>query len=143
MATLSNFPASRIPWTQEPGRLQVAQIQTRLKQLSTCTHIVNFEVYSCQHFECHSLYFCYNFFTGLFFPIYLFLPFEDAFRTLDAILMVTEGRGKVRNLGSVYQVITKSLKSLCSLNSALLYILHRYLSNQVLCSMVLFDSYMV
>ena len=38
MATLSSIPASRIPWTEEPGGLQSMgsqKSQTRLKRLST------------------------------------------------------------------------------------------------------------
>ena len=40
MATHSSILAWRIPWTEEPGRLQSmgSQSQTQLKQLSTHTH---------------------------------------------------------------------------------------------------------
>ena len=53
MATHSSILAWRIPWTEEPGRLQSIESQgwTRLKQLSTHTHThvqVIFCLFVCQ-----------------------------------------------------------------------------------------------
>ena len=49
MATHSSILAWRIPWTEEPGRLQ--SMGSRLKRLSTHAHLLNLCCWWCLQFE--------------------------------------------------------------------------------------------
>ena len=55
MATHSSLLAERSPWTEEPGGLQSMGSQTRLKQLSTRTHIPDTHSTACVCQEGHTL----------------------------------------------------------------------------------------
>ena len=55
MATHSNLLSWKIPWTEEPGRLQSMELQSQTR-LSTCAHTTNSLLYTYANSTCMSKY---------------------------------------------------------------------------------------